>query len=143
MNLVDENSIISKFTEDSSGIRSTLDFISSKKEIGATIKELNSNCESSNLCTILRYLLDTKVVIKVGITETRFVSQRHCTPWLLNSFKMTRLEREKVKPTEVTAVTLEKSTETESDTDETPRKKLKGVVSLNEIKGDDYVPPAW
>lgn len=143
IHLVDEDSVVTKFQDDPNGVKTTLDFICSKKELGVTIRDLNLNCENSNLSKIIKHLVESKIVVKTGLTETRYVSQKYCTPWLLNSFKMTRLEREKVKPNEVTAVTLDKVSTNESDGDEVPKKKMKGVVRLEEIKSDCYIPPAW
>lgn len=117
-------------------LKDVLQFIYSKKELGATNRDLRNNFESEILPQVVKHLIDTKIVSKSGIEETIYVAQKYATPWLVNSFKMTRLEREKIKPTEVTAVDI-------ADEDGSLKKKRKGIISMEELKREDYVPPSW
>lgn len=125
-------------------LKKVVDFIASKKELGATNEDLTL-CFSEDICGGLKYLIESKVIVKTGITETRYISQKYSTPWLLNSFKMTRLEREKLKPEEVKAISLSepKEKEKERTVEEVVVKKKRKIMSSEEMKSDSYVPPSW
>ena len=141
--LTNEKSTVENFKvkNEIENVQKTLDFICSKKEHGVTNGELKTNCKSYILPEIVGYLLNEKVIIKSGILETRYVSQKYCSPWLLNSFKMKRLEKEKVKPSEINAIVLDdplNKNQNGDDEGRVPTKKMKTVISLQKIKSDEY-----
>lgn len=144
LTLINENKIYEEFlqkgysTIDLEELQKTLEFVYSKKELGVTNRELCQSCKSSILPEIVKFLISSKIVIKSGIEETIYVGQKYCTPWLVNSFKLTRLEREKIKPTDITAVDM-------GDEHEAPasKKKRKGIITIEDLKSDDYTPPSW
>ena len=69
-------------------------FIDDKKHFGATIEELNlKGFQAENL----KKLMQEKMILRVGIVKSRFVSKNHCQPWLLHSFDIKRKDRENVE----------------------------------------------
>ncbi|CAG2058598.1 unnamed protein product [Timema podura] len=72
-----------------------LQFIESKKEIGATIKELREKfikpgC-SQNVAVILGLLTECRIVLRTGVTTVQYVHHRR--PWTVNSHRVMRDDR--------------------------------------------------
>nr|CAD7262279.1 unnamed protein product [Timema shepardi] len=74
-----------------------LRFIESKKEIGATIKELRENflkpeC-SQRFAVILGLLTESRIVLRTGVTTVQYVHHRFSRPWTVNSHRVMRDDR--------------------------------------------------
>lgn len=151
LGLVHEDSVYEEFERKYNNknqleiLKKLLEFIYQKREFGVTNEELACNFKKVELPAIVKHLLDSKIVIKTGIDETRYVGQKYATPWLLNSFRVTRLEREKMKPSEVSAVELTENVSQSGgeDTPSAPKKRKKGIITSEDLKSDDHSPPSW
>nr|XP_034186691.1 general transcription factor 3C polypeptide 1 [Osmia lignaria] len=76
-------------------------FVRDKKEIGASIKELIDEFESSlgeDLRRITVLLTEHRLFLRAGVTTVRFVHHRHADAWLIHSYKIYRLEKESLMP---------------------------------------------
>nr|CAD7457589.1 unnamed protein product [Timema tahoe] len=74
-----------------------LQFIESKKEIGATIKELREKfikpgC-SQSVAIILGLLTESRIVLRTGVTTVQYVHHRFSRPWTVNSHRVMRDDR--------------------------------------------------
>nr|CAD7202953.1 unnamed protein product [Timema douglasi] len=74
-----------------------LRFIESKKEIGATIKELREKflkpeC-SQSVAVILGLLTESRIVLRTGVTTVQYVHHRFSRPWTVNSHRVMRDDR--------------------------------------------------
>lgn len=47
---------------------------------------------------ILQILVNTRILIKTGIEKVRYVHFNYKKHWIINSYKILRLEREKIPP---------------------------------------------
>ncbi|XP_045025411.1 general transcription factor 3C polypeptide 1 isoform X2 [Daphnia magna] len=80
-----------------------LQLITSKKEMGIVVSELpyivGSLSDSS--CTLdqhISFMVDSRVIQKVGVVAQRFVAIQHIDPWVIKSFRLLRSGKEKLEP---------------------------------------------
>eukprot|EP00094_Tigriopus_californicus_P009796 TCALIF_09445-PA protein Name:"Similar to Gtf3c1 General transcription factor 3C polypeptide 1 (Rattus norvegicus)" AED:0.03 eAED:0.04 QI:37/0.71/0.62/1/0.85/0.87/8/0/1945 len=74
-------------------VTSLFNLVVSKKEFGATaqdILDLDMPFLDSAKETCLRFLLDRRQVLMVGVVTVRFVTHNQAQPWLLHSYRTTR-----------------------------------------------------
>lgn len=79
-----------------------LAFVMEKKEIGATIKEIRKNFRKPkslmSLAEILALLTKSRTLYRSGVTAVHYIYHMFMKPWLVHSYKLLRLEREKQQP---------------------------------------------
>ncbi|XP_069672695.1 general transcription factor 3C polypeptide 1 [Periplaneta americana] len=76
-----------------------LAFVQKKKEIGATMQELRKNFRKQkspmSLAEILALLSKSHILYRSGVTTVHYIYHMFMKPWLVHSYKLLRLEREK------------------------------------------------
>ncbi|PNF15072.1 hypothetical protein B7P43_G16543 [Cryptotermes secundus] len=79
-----------------------LAFVMEKKEIGATIKEIRKNFRKPkspmSLAEVLALLTKSRSLYRSGVTTVHYIYHMFMKPWLVHSYKLLRLEREKQQP---------------------------------------------
>lgn len=92
-----------------------LQLIDSKKEMGILVSDLPQEVgELQSSCTLERHmnlLIESKIVLRVGVVAARLVSFDHVYPWLVQSFRLSRKGKEKLDP--LNAVFSERQEEVE------------------------------
>ncbi len=77
--------------------RKVLDFISQSRDKGVTGRELKG-MRANGVEQRLRELMSTGAVIRTGIVSSKFIASSMATPWMLTSFRLTRVrDREKME----------------------------------------------
>ncbi|KAG8234935.1 hypothetical protein J437_LFUL015503 [Ladona fulva] len=87
-----------------------MNFVGHGKEVGVTVSELREkfggHVGKFSLSTHLMIMSRERVLVRVGITTTRYVHYEYTKPWLVHSNKMLRLQRDKLNPTEARGLIL-------------------------------------
>ncbi|KAH7941624.1 hypothetical protein HPB49_015588 [Dermacentor silvarum] len=67
-------------------------FILKKEQLGVTYAQLcealNSAMDSVTLNSHLDFLVERKIILRIGVTCIRYVALQHCKPWVIRSFKI-------------------------------------------------------
>ncbi|XP_046623037.1 general transcription factor 3C polypeptide 1 isoform X1 [Neodiprion virginianus] len=82
-------------------LRAIYQYLHDKREIGATNKQIISNFKStskSRLHRLLSLLTEHRLVLRSGVTTTRYIHQKFTDPWMIKSFKILRLDKESLSP---------------------------------------------
>lgn len=95
-----------------------IEFIASKKELGADFNELQSFSATSSVENKLTILTDKKIVHRVGVSNFRYIHRDFITPWVVHSVASSR-------------------SATESGDDSTPSKKHQGESKI------EFVAKVW
>ena len=84
-------------------------FIHSKGHFGAKIQELTQEFKGAKeLVRDLKLLMENDDILRLGVVETRFVSRKHCQPWLLRSFDLKRYQKEQIDPSQSSSAASDK-----------------------------------
>lgn len=80
-----------------------LQLIANKKEMGIVVSELPHvvGSLSDPACSLeqhVSFLVDSRVVQKVGVVAQRFVAIQYIDPWVIKSFRLLRSGKEKLEP---------------------------------------------
>ncbi|KOX75217.1 General transcription factor 3C polypeptide 1 [Melipona quadrifasciata] len=77
------------------------EFVYDKKEFGATIQDLIDEFEDllkENLYQIVSFFTNNHLFLRSGVTVVRYIHHRYVDSWLINSYKICRLEKESLIP---------------------------------------------
>lgn len=79
-----------------------------RKEIGISIKEIrNSYGCSHEIAKLLSSLVEHRILIRSGVTSTRYIHYLHVRPWIVKSYSVHHSERRCVPPSSVMAMELD------------------------------------
>ena len=93
------------------------------KELGASGSDLKTlKLKKRSLASAVQTLLDANAVIRTGVTTLRIIAACHADPWILHSFKMSRLQREAAPDTKFTEKTFAAPAEKEEPKKEETRR---------------------
>ncbi|KAG7208455.1 hypothetical protein KM043_014681 [Ampulex compressa] len=96
-----KKALLRKLPVDANLLDTVYKFIRDKKEFGASVPELLEKFGSSlenKLYTIVTILTRERLFLRSGVTTVRYIHHRHADPWLINSYKIYRLEKESLPP---------------------------------------------
>ncbi|KAK9307680.1 hypothetical protein QLX08_002085 [Tetragonisca angustula] len=77
------------------------EFVCDKKEFGATIQDLIDEFKDllgENLYQIVSFFTNNHLFLRSGVTVVRYIHHRYVDSWLINSYKICRLEKESLIP---------------------------------------------
>ncbi|XP_071452736.1 general transcription factor 3C polypeptide 1 isoform X2 [Hetaerina americana] len=87
-----------------------INYVGHAKEVGVTVKELRekfgNNSGSVSLVQHLSIIANERVFIRAGVNCMRYVHYEYIKPWVVQSNKLLRLQRENIHPTEVKLMNL-------------------------------------
>ncbi|XP_075554996.1 general transcription factor 3C polypeptide 1 [Dermacentor variabilis] len=99
-------------------------FILKKEQLGVTYAQLcealNSAMDSMTLNSHLDFLVEKKMILRIGVTCIRYVALQHCKPWVIRTFKI---------PKEMRAYTC-----TLGEQEHVLRAKVKKVAVTDQLK---------
>ncbi|XP_046989076.1 general transcription factor 3C polypeptide 1 [Schistocerca americana] len=79
-----------------------ISYLASKRELGARLKQFKLVCQRNfkelQFSEIVSFLTQNGVVIRNGVTEARYIHWKFIKLWLVNTRRLRRLSREKLKP---------------------------------------------
>jgi len=83
-----------------SNMKTVYAVVEAAKEMGVTSETLLATAEKPQAIveSSLKKLLEAKVVLKTGVTLSRFVASSHASCWLLKSFKLKRVKHKETVP---------------------------------------------
>ncbi|BES97387.1 general transcription factor 3C polypeptide [Nesidiocoris tenuis] len=89
-------------------LKSILDFVETKKELGAFFNEIVNHVPApiQEIAQCLHLLIDKHFILRTGHVRLRFVHNKHKKPWVVRSCFITRLQREKLPSSSATNVSL-------------------------------------
>ncbi|XP_077271220.1 general transcription factor 3C polypeptide 1 isoform X1 [Temnothorax americanus] len=73
------------------------EFVQERKEIGVCSQELLDKFfaeQGEDLYKVVSLLVDNHIFLRSGVTKPRYIHHRYVDPWLINSYKIHRLEQE-------------------------------------------------
>ncbi|GFG28372.1 hypothetical protein Cfor_01748 [Coptotermes formosanus] len=77
-------------------------YVMEKKEVGATMKEIRRKFRKPesvmSLAEVLALLTKSRILYRSGVTTVHYIYHMYMKPWLVHSYKLLRLEREKLVP---------------------------------------------
>ncbi|KAF7988493.1 hypothetical protein HCN44_001066 [Aphidius gifuensis] len=83
-----KKSLIKHFNINSNYVDNIIDYIEGKREFGATLKDITINFYKlfdNKLYKIISFLTKSKLFLRSGVTETRFIHKKYADPWMIKS----------------------------------------------------------
>ncbi|XP_011313927.1 general transcription factor 3C polypeptide 1 [Fopius arisanus] len=77
------------------------EYVESKQEQGATLEELVENFHRKlqvHLYEILSFLTDYRLLLRSGVTRMHYIHHKFVDPWLIQSIRIMRLQKESLPP---------------------------------------------
>ncbi|XP_063842783.1 general transcription factor 3C polypeptide 1-like isoform X2 [Scylla paramamosain] len=105
-------------------VKDVYNYVDHHREIGASVKDLKDKYREYPYCitAIMSLMEEALLVMRVGAAVVRWVTMRHTKPWLIQTNKITRINRQNVQVHGVYMMNLEEdekdaATSTSSPTD--------------------------
>ncbi|XP_046745508.1 general transcription factor 3C polypeptide 1 [Diprion similis] len=119
-------------------LRAVYQYLHDKREIGATNKQITSDFKSTSknrLHRALSLLTEYRLVLRSGVTTTRYIHQKFTDPWMINSIKILRLDKESLSPvSERILLTTEKENVASATDDDCLAKSENTLPTVAEIQ---------
>ncbi|XP_043286772.1 general transcription factor 3C polypeptide 1 [Venturia canescens] len=120
------------------GLDAVYEFIRDRREVGASLSQLLTKFYSilgDQLFDILSVLKQGRIVLRSGVTNTRYVHQNYADPWLIHSYKIMRLQKEahqNLSPGSLYVVPEEKNKETNEGRQTSKNNQINDSLESNE-----------
>lgn len=111
-----------------------------RKEIGVSIKEIRDcfGC-GHEVAKVSSSLVERHILIRSGVTSTRYIHYLHVRPWIVKSYSVQRSERCSVTPTNVIAMELSETEDSEVQKDNLEDKGMENSEEIDSRKVHERV----
>lgn len=111
-----------------------------RKEIGVSIKEIRDCFGGGHeVAKVISSLVERHILLRSGVTSTRYIHYLHVRPWIVKSYSVQRSERCSVTPTNVIAMELSETEGSEIQKDNLEEKRAENSEEVDGRKVHEHV----
>ncbi|XP_050686374.1 general transcription factor 3C polypeptide 1-like isoform X2 [Eriocheir sinensis] len=118
-------------------VRELYQYIDQQKELGASVKDLKTRYRDYpyNVTAVVALMEGALLLLRVGASTVCWVTMQHTKPWLIQTNKITRMNRQSIQVQGVYKMNLDKTGETPSTSTTT---QDSGVLEGSEQEGSKH-----